>query len=193
MDLSGYTLAILHQDTEFVLCRGRALASPTPHPTSVLVSILASEHPLSGHVRMLEHELALRDDLDSTWALRPLVLTQHQGRPALILENQEGEPLAGFLDKFVTGHDPGGRRGAASAMELGLFLRLAVGLAAALGEVHGRGIVHKNVKPANILVNPATGQVWLTGFGIASQLPRERQAAEPPETIASTLAYMAGE
>ena len=55
------------------------------------------------------------------------------------------------------------------------------------------GIIHKDVKPANILVNPATGQAWLTGFGIASRLPRERQAPEPPETIAGTLAYMAPE
>ena len=78
-------------------------------------------------------------------------------------------------------------------MELGLFLRLAVGLAAALGEVHRRGLIHKDIKPANILVNAATGQVWLTGFGIASRLPRERQAPEPPETIAGTLAYMAPE
>src|SRR5262249_32367587 len=45
----------------------------------------------------------------------------------------------------------------------------------------------------NILVNAATGEVWLTGFGIASRLPRERPVPEPPETIAGTLAYMAPE
>ncbi len=78
-------------------------------------------------------------------------------------------------------------------MELDAFLRLAVGLSAALGQVHGRGLIHKDIKPANILVNAATGQVWLTGFGIASRLPRERQAPEPPEFIAGTLAYMAPE
>jgi serine/threonine protein kinase len=42
-------------------------------------------------------------------------------------------------------------------------------------------------------VDSASGVVWLTGFGIASRLPRERQPAEPPETIAGTLAYMAPE
>src|SRR5262249_27539121 len=47
--------------------------------------------------------------------------------------------------------------------------------------------------PANILVNGATGEVRLTGFGIASRLPRERQSPHPPETIAGTLAYMAPE
>src|SRR5262245_6789953 len=193
MDLSGYTLATLYQDSQFVLCRGRAVASPTPHPPSLIVSILASEHPLPADVGMLEHELALRDYLDSTWALRPLGLAQHHGRSALILEDQQGEPLARLLDTHVTSHDLSGLRDAASAMEVSLALRLAVGLAAALGEVHRRGIIHKNVKPANILVNPTTGQVWLTGFGIASRLPRERQTPEPPETIAGTLAYMAPE
>ena len=78
-------------------------------------------------------------------------------------------------------------------MEVGRFLRLAIGIAAALGKVHQRGLVHKDIKPANILVNCADGQVRLTGFGIASRLPRERQTPEPPEIIAGTLAYMAPE
>ena len=78
-------------------------------------------------------------------------------------------------------------------MEAGRFLRLAIGIAAALGKAHQRGLVHKDVKPANILVNCADGQTRLAGFGIASRLPRERQAPEPPEFIAGTLAYMAPE
>ena len=72
-------------------------------------------------------------------------------------------------------------------------MRLAIGIVSALGKAHQRGLVHKDVKPANILVNCADGQVRLTGFGIASRLPRERQAPEPPEVIAGTLAYMAPE
>ena len=45
----------------------------------------------------------------------------------------------------------------------------------------------------NIVLLDAAGHVWLTGLGIASRLPRERQAPEPPEVIAGTLAYMAPE
>lgn len=45
MDLSGYALAILHQDAEFVLGRGLAMARTTTQPTSVLVSMPTSEHP----------------------------------------------------------------------------------------------------------------------------------------------------
>src|SRR5262249_45693749 len=75
---------------------------------------------------------------------------------------------------------------------VGRFLRFAAALAAALGRLHERGLVHKDFKPANVLVN-SKDQVRLTGFGITSRLPRERQAPEPPEIIAGTLAYMAPE
>jgi serine/threonine protein kinase len=78
-------------------------------------------------------------------------------------------------------------------MELTRFLRFAVGLPAALGKLHQHGLIHKGIKPANILVDSASGAVRLTGFGIASRLPRERQSAELPEVIAGTLAYMAPE
>ena len=78
-------------------------------------------------------------------------------------------------------------------MEIGRFLRLAIGIAPGWARSHRAGLVHKDVKPANILVNRADGEARLTGFGIASRLPRERQTPEPPEFIAGTLAYMAPE
>ena len=92
--------------------------------------------------------------------------------------------------------DPGGEtldRLLTEPMEITRFLRLAVGLATALSGVHKRGLIHKDVKPANVLVNPVRGQVRLMGFGIASRLSRERQAPDPPELIAGTLPYMAPE
>src|SRR6202020_1275291 len=60
-------------------------------------------------------------------------------------------------------------------------------------KVHQRGLTHKDIKPANILVDVASGGAWLTGFGIASRVPREHQIPEAPEVIAGTLAYMAPE
>jgi serine/threonine protein kinase len=77
--------------------------------------------------------------------------------------------------------------------EIVSFLRLAIGIATTLAQVHQRGLIHKDIKPANVLVNSLTGQAWLMGFGIASRLPRERQTPAPPEVIAGTLAYMAPE
>jgi predicted ATPase/signal transduction histidine kinase len=78
------------------------------------------------------------------------------------------------------------------SLELKGFLHIAIGLTQALREVHSSGLIHKDIKPANILVD-ATGRVRITGFGIASRQPRERQAPVPPEIIAGTLAYMAPE
>jgi serine/threonine protein kinase len=74
---------------------------------------------------------------------------------------------------MVVLEDPGGElldRLLGKPMEPGRFLRLAVNLAAALGKLHQRGLIHKDIKPADILVDSATDRVWLTGFGIASRL-----------------------
>src|SRR5207245_8376437 len=78
-------------------------------------------------------------------------------------------------------------------MEVGRFLRLAISVTSALGKLHQRGLIHKDIKPANIVVHCVDGQVRLTGFGIASRLSRERQPPEPPEFISGTLPYMAPE
>src|SRR5260370_8177550 len=75
-------------------------------------------------------------------------------------------------------------------LNLNRFLRTAIGLAKTLGQVHQHGLIHKDIKPANILVDD-TGNAWLTGFGITSRLPRERQSPEVPQFIAGTLPYMA--
>jgi serine/threonine protein kinase len=77
-------------------------------------------------------------------------------------------------------------------MEIGRFLPLAVAITGAVKGVHQGGQIHKDIKPPNILVSE-TGEVQLTGFDIASRLPRERQLPAPPEFIAGTLAYMAPE
>jgi serine/threonine protein kinase len=126
----------------------------------------------------MEHEYALRTDLDPAWAARPLALVRDRGRALLVLGDPGGEPLDRLVER---------------PLELTRFLRIAIALAAALSKLRERRIVHKDIKPANVMVAPESGQVWLTGFGIASGLPREHQAPDPPETIAGTLAYMAPE
>ncbi|MBP0596214.1 AAA family ATPase, partial [Paraburkholderia sp. LEh10] len=172
----GNSLQILWDDGERVLCRGRRPREGGSH--NVLLVRPAAEHPSPASVDRLVHAFGLKDELDGAWAARPLELVREGGRTLLVLEDPGGEPLARLLG---------------APMEMGDFLPLAVGIAAALGKLHQRGLVHKDLKPAHILVHCADGQVRLTGFGLASRLPRERQAPEPPETIAGTLAYMAPE
>ncbi|MDM0028847.1 trifunctional serine/threonine-protein kinase/ATP-binding protein/sensor histidine kinase [Variovorax saccharolyticus] len=193
LNLSGYTLELLRRDSEFTLLRGRATASATTSPNTVLVATPTPEQPRTDRLRMLEHEFNLRSELESRWAIRPIAMTRWQGRTALVLEDVPGEPLDRLLEAAPTGTASVLSRSGKAPMALELCLRLVAGLAGAIGEVHRRGIVHKNVKPANVLVDVSTSHVWLTGFGIASRLPRQRQVPVPPETIAGTLAYMAPE
>ena len=90
----------------------------------------------------LAHEYELRNELDGAWAVRPLEFVREDGRALLVLEDPGGEPLARLL---------GGPWRSAD------FLRLAVSVAAALGKLHQAGLVHKDQKPGNILVNCADG------------------------------------
>ena len=172
----GNSLQILWDDGERVFCRGRG--QDEGNADSVLIVRPATDHPSPASLEWLAHEFGLKDELDGAWAVRPLELVREGGRTLLVLDDPGGEPLARLLG---------------APMEMSCILRLAVGIAAALGKLHQRGLVHKDLKPAHILVNCADGRVRLTGFGIASRLPRERQTPEPPETITGTLAYMAPE
>jgi serine/threonine protein kinase len=175
IELSGYVFETLREDEEFAIYRGRRDDGELP---TILSVTPVSEHPVPGILERLEHEYALRGELDSDWAARPLSLVRREGRSMLILQDPGGQPLDRLLGE---------------PMELSRFLRLAVSLAAALGKVHRQSLIHKDIKPANMLVNSATGAIRLTGFGLTSRLPRERQSPEPPEVIAGTLAYMAPE
>ncbi|WP_249793963.1 trifunctional serine/threonine-protein kinase/ATP-binding protein/sensor histidine kinase, partial [Bradyrhizobium cenepequi] len=127
------------------------------------------------------HEYSFAAELDPAWAAKPLAITRHEGRTILLLKDPGGQPLDRILER-----DQG------QPLDLTRFLSTAIGLARTLGQVHQQGLIHKDIKPANVLVDD-TGNAWLTGFGIASQLPRERQSPEPPEFIAGTFAYMAPE
>jgi serine/threonine protein kinase len=170
-------LQVLSEDSDRRFCRAWHLGT-NGDPRSVLVVLPAAEHPAPTILDRLAHEYSLRDDLDAAWAARPFELLSEDGRRMLLLEDPGGEPLEPLLS---------------GPIEVGRFLRIAIGISSALSGVHRRDLIHKDIKPANILVNCVDGQVRLTGFGITSLLPRERQLPDPPETIAGTLAYMAPE
>ena len=193
MDLSNYTLEILHQDSEFALYRGLVTEGGSSQYSSILISMPISKTARPDHIHMLQQELVLRTELDPEWAATPIALVEYGGRTALILEDPQGEPLTRIIRASSDGSAVSAWQSKEPVAELGLFLRLAIGVSVAIGEMHQRGIIHKNIKPPHILVDVAAAQAWLTGFGIASRLARERQNLASPETIAGTLAYMAPE
>ncbi|MBV9873147.1 MAG: AAA family ATPase [Verrucomicrobia bacterium] len=174
IELSKHVFEPLRRDEDSILYRGRG----EDDSSQVLVLAPAKEDPRRESVKRFEHEYSLREELDPAWAVRPIGFAFHWNRPVLVLHDPGGRPLSQLRSP---------------ASELGSSLRVAINLAAAIGQVHRRGLVHKDIKPGNILANSATGGVWLMGFGIASRLPRERQSPDAPAFVAGTLPYMAPE
>jgi predicted ATPase/signal transduction histidine kinase/GAF domain-containing protein len=167
-DLSRYAFSPLRAG-ELTLYRGSGDGLPP------ILRLTAGNVSLAC-LNRLEHEYALRADLDAAWAAAPIELSRN--RLALVLEDPGGEPLDRLLGQ---------------PLGITKFLRIGISIAWALRQVHARGLIHRDIKPGNILVDVASGGVWLTGFGIASRLLREHQNPEAPEAIAGTLAYMAPE
>jgi serine/threonine protein kinase len=125
------------------------------------ILLAAADESSLGCVERLEHEYALKCELEADWAARPVALTYSHGSMALVLEDPGGTPLDRLL----------GRQ-----LDLSHFLRIASPLAGALRRVHERDLIHKDIKPANILVDATSGGVWLRG----SALPRVCRASIKP-------------
>ena len=130
---------VLWEDGERVLCRGWRVGEDGDR-TFVLIVRPAEDHPSRSSLDRLTHEYELKDELDGAWAVRPLDFVRDGGRTMLVLDDAGGEPLEALLG---------------TPMEVGRFLRLAIGMASALGKLHQRGLVHKDIKPANILPDEA--------------------------------------
>ncbi len=108
---------------------------------------------------------------------RPYACERLHERPVLLLERVQGEALSESVGK---------------PMEVGRFLSLAISLAATLGEVHGRNVIHKDIKPSNIILEP-NGEGRLIDFGMATVQKVEHLDAAPGNLIEGTLAYMSPE
>src|SRR3990167_7535218 len=160
LELAGYTLTeTVRVESEFILYR--AQRNDDRHP--VLVMTPALQRPAPASLTRLEWEYSLRAELDPDWAVHPLALLHPEGQSTLIFEDPKGR----FLEQLL-----------AAPLELAHSLRIAIGLAVALGKVHRQGLIHKDVKPAHVLFDEASGNVHLTGFGIASRVPRQHRSEE---------------
>ncbi len=171
-DLSKYKFSDLRRD-HLTLYRGSGVDLPP-----ILLAAPATGQSSLESLQRFKHEYALRSEIDAAWAALPLALAEFDNHTALVLTDPGGNPLDGLIGE---------------PLEISQFLRIAISMAAAIGHMHARNLIHKDIKPSNVLVDTKSCNAWLTGFGIASRLYRERQAPDPPESIDGTLAYMAPE
>lgn len=177
MITAGLTIEeILGTEESFVWWRGRM-----DDGTRVIVQ--------AGNMQeRLEHEWALAAELDSSWALRPLLLLHSHGQSLLLHEDFAGLPLERYL-----GHSHGLLPGDLPAASIESILHVAVQVSDALIGMHAKGLVHRNLDASHIFLDPRTGALRLSGFGLASRLQREHQAALPLETLNGNLATLSPE
>jgi predicted ATPase/signal transduction histidine kinase/CheY-like chemotaxis protein len=175
-DPSGYRLlAPVQESTTTVVYR----AERESDGRAVVLKMLKREAATPGAVARYRHEREVLESLRIPGVIEVLGLETVQGLPMLVLEDFGARSL--------------GRLRREQRFELDQVLALAVRLADILGEIHDRGIVHGDVNPANILLNPDSGELKLADFGSSLRRGSDPTAPGSTSNLAGTLAYMAPE
>ncbi|WP_438002552.1 ATP-binding sensor histidine kinase [Sorangium sp. So ce321] len=146
----------------------------------LVLKLLNVQHPSQAQIASLRHEHAILDELkDVDGIIRSHGVAEDAGRHALLLEDFGGSSLRALN---VAGH-----------LSLERILTLAIEVTSVLEAIHQRRIVHRDLNPSNIVMNPADGRVKVIDFGLASALPQEATAFTSPGGLKGTLAYMSPE
>ena len=155
----------------------RAISQPERQP--VILKILKEEYPSLEQITRIKHEYKIAENLAAAGIVKIYRLETHQNRLALVCEDFGGQSLKQLLD--------------GQKLSLISFLGIAVQLVQALASLHQQQIIHKDIKPANIIINPASGIVKITDFSVASCLSKETPQLSNPNSLEGTLAYMSPE
>jgi len=145
----------------------------------VVLKRLHNDYPSPRELARLHHEYALLQGLQMPGVIRALELEQDGRRLALVMEDRGGQPLSEVLR--------------AGQLPLETVLALSIHIAGTLGALHRQRLVHKDLKPSNILYYAASRTTDLIDFGIATRLPQEVQEAKAPQVLEGTLAYLSPE
>jgi predicted ATPase/signal transduction histidine kinase/tRNA A-37 threonylcarbamoyl transferase component Bud32 len=174
--ISQYQInSTLHEGVETIIYRGQ---TSTNQPATIL-KLLKAEYPTLEAITRLKHEYQIRKNLDSEQIVKTINLETFDHRLGLILEDFGGESLAKLLQT--------------EKLSTISILNIAVQIIKALAYLHQNQIIHKDLKPSNIIINPQTQKVKLTDFGIATKLNKENPQFNNPNCVEGTLAYMSPE
>lgn len=165
----------LHKDTHTVIYRAIRITDQLP----VIIKATVGDHPNSTTVNKLEREYRLLKLIDNPNVSQVIDFIKTSHKTSIILHDKGGIVLSDYL--------------AGKAMEVSKFLSLAIQLASIVGFLHQQNLIHKDIKPENILINPETKNLTLIDFSIVSQLSNEIQALINPEVLEGTLNYMSPE
>ncbi|MBD2439659.1 AAA family ATPase [Nostoc sp. FACHB-110] len=174
--ISGYDLQeILHEGVDTIVYRVISQTSQQP----VILKILKADYPSLEDIFRLKQEYKIRGNLDHEGVVKVYGLESYENRLVLVSEDFGGISLKQWL--------------ATQQPSVLCFLNIAVSLAKTIEYIHQQHIVHKDIKPANIIINPQSQQVKITDFCIASLLNQETPQIINSNHMEGTLAYMSPE
>ncbi|MEH2175345.1 AAA family ATPase [Nostoc sp.] len=173
--LPGFRIVtLLKAGVKAVIYRGIKVKDRCP----VIIKGLRLEQCTPNNIEQLKHEYAIAQRLNTTAAVKAYALEMHQGIPYLIMEDFQARSLDQLLDKF---------------QQPVPFLKIAIEITSKLAQIHTHHIVHKDIKPQNILINLETNQVKIADFGIAAFIPYQQQIVSSSSRIEGSLPYLSPE
>ncbi|MEM7555586.1 MAG: AAA family ATPase, partial [Cyanobacteria bacterium P01_A01_bin.84] len=146
----------------------------------VVIKLLKNPYPNFNELLQFRNQYTITKNLDIPGIIRPYCLETYQSGYALVMEDMKGMSL----DEYM-------QMGHISSIEDVLIIILQV--SKILYSLHQNNVIHKDIKPANILINPEIKQIKLIDFSIASLLNKETQEIKNPNSLEGTLAYISPE
>jgi predicted ATPase/signal transduction histidine kinase len=182
--LAGYQLlGRIYAGTRTLIYRAKRVSDQKP----VVIKLLQNEQPTFTELAQFRNQYTIAQNLNLPEVIRTYSLEHHKNGYALIMEDYGGISLQEMMTQW-------GDRGMGSTNKgLKAFFAIALQVTSGLEGLYRSGVIHKDIKPANILINPNTKQVKIIDFSIASLLPREAQAPTSPNVLEGTLAYLSPE
>ncbi|OYD87502.1 serine/threonine protein kinase [Nostoc sp. 'Peltigera membranacea cyanobiont' 213] len=177
VNIPGYKVSEeLYNGSRTIVYRGYRETDSLP----VVIKLLKNPYPSFSELLSFRNQYTIAKNLNSPLIVQTYSLEPYQNSYALVMEDFGGISLKEW--------GMGGR-----GQSLQEFLEIAIALCNTLDVLYHERIIHKDIKPANILINPETKQVKLIDFSIASLLPRETQTLVNPNVLEGTLAYISPE
>ncbi len=175
IQLQGYQVyETIYDGARTVVYRGYQTCDQKP----VVIKLLKNPYPSFTELLQFKNQYNLIRQLELPGVVSPYSLEPYQNSFALVMEDFGGISLKEYA------------QGTPALEEV---LQIAIALADILDKLYQHHILHKDIKPANVLIHPITKQVKLIDFSVASRLPRETQTLTSPTALEGTLAYLSPE
>ncbi|MEG4610327.1 protein kinase, partial [Microcoleus sp. F6_B6] len=154
----------------------------------VAIKLLRNHFPSFNELVHFRNQYVIAKNLNTPGIVKAYSLENYHNRYALVMEDFGGISLCSYLSSIASASEE-----PVEGLPVNEFFPIAIQIASALDGLHRHRVIHKDLKPANILINPVSKEVKLIDLSIASLLPRETQEIQNPNVLEGTLPYISPE